>query len=246
MTDQRRLDETAYRTLAAELFARGYEVAGYGGVDPAARQVVWRHDVDLSLDYALEVARWNADLGIAATFFVMVSNPFYNLFEASAKTALRDIAALGQSVGLHFDASVYEPEGLDAGAAREAAILADVLGGPVEMLSFHRPARHLIGTNEPVGGLAHAYMPRYFSDMGYSSDSRGAWHHGHPLDHAAVGEGRALQLLTHPVWWVLEGETAADKLKRFVATRLGRFETDLADNIEPYRALIGTRTNPLW
>ena len=62
---------------------------------------------------------------------------------------------------------------------------------PVTMVSFHRPAPELLGHAAPLGGRAHAYQPRFFSDMGYCSDSRGRWGHGHPLEHPAVAEGRA-------------------------------------------------------
>ena len=59
----------------------------------------------------------------------------------------------------------------------------------------------------PSSSLAdrrNTYESKFFKEIGYCSDSRGGWHHGSPLDHAALGEGRALQLLTHAIWWTGE------------------------------------------
>ncbi|MBT3172708.1 MAG: hypothetical protein HN333_14900, partial [Rhodospirillaceae bacterium] len=77
-----------------------------------------------------------------------------------------------------------------------------MLGRSVPMISFHRPAPALQGREGRIAGRMHAYEPRFFREIGYCSDSRGAWRHGHPLDHAAVVKGKALQLLIHPLWWI--------------------------------------------
>ena len=79
-------------------------------------------------------------------------------------------------------------------------------------------------------------LSAFFSAIGYCSDSRGAWHHGHPLAHQAVAQSRALQLLTHPIWWpstVSPGPLPT--LDRFVSERDTLLRTELAANCEPYR-----------
>jgi hypothetical protein len=69
-------------------------------------------------------------------------------------------------------------------------------------------------------GFVSAYDKRVFSDIGFVSDSRGGWYHGHPLDHPAVKARRALQLLTHPIWWTSEGSdaNARELLKKYART----------------------------
>ena len=67
-------------------------------------------------------------------------------------------------------------------------------------------------------------------------DSRGGWFHGHPLEHEAVRERRALQLLTHPIWWVARpGEGAVERLDRLAREQHQRYREELAAHCEPYR-----------
>ena len=64
-----------------------------------------------------------------------------------------------------------------------------------------------------------------------SSESRGEWKHGFPWDHKAVAEGRALQLLTHAIWWVgPEGRAGLGRLEDLVTAKLGEYNAELAAN----------------
>ncbi|MBK8906485.1 MAG: hypothetical protein IPM60_00835 [Rhodospirillales bacterium] len=239
-----------YRALLESMLGRGYEAVAFSVAEPSRRHLVLRHDLDMSLQAALPVAEVEAALGVAATYFVLLRTEFYNLHTPRAKAALAKLRLLGHAIGLHFDASLYKEDelhALDTAAAAECAALEEIVGAPVEMISFHRPAPGLVGLDCTLAGRDHAYRPRYVMAMGYCSDSRGAWHHGHPLDHPALAEGRALQLLTHPVWWTGQGdEDPVAKLNRFLQTRHALLQQELAANCEPYRRYLATpaaRTN---
>lgn len=219
-----------YRRLIESLLGRGYKVRGFSDAEPDAPHLILRHDIDLSIDAALPIAEIERELGVSATFFVLLRTEFYNPFSGEGLAGLRRLAALGHDIGLHFDAALYddEPEALDQAAAAECDALEAFLQRPVTMISFHRPARNLLGYEAPLAGRRHAYEPRYFSEMGYCSDSRGGWHHGHPLEHEAVAAGRALQLLTHPEWWSAAPEHPGDRLARFLGERAAFLERELA------------------
>jgi hypothetical protein len=219
----------AYRALLAALGERGYDPRGFLEADPAARHLVLRHDVDFSLAAALDMAEREAESGIAATYFVLLRTEFYNALSGAGLKALERIAAL-HTVGLHFDAVLYgsDPAALDAGAARECDLLGQVLGRPVELVSYHRPGAARVGEAERLGGRVNVYGRRFVNDMGYCSDSRGGWHHGHPLDHAAIRAGRALHLLVHPFWWQAPALAPAERLERFLAERAAFLDGELA------------------
>ena len=158
--------------------------------------------------------------------------------ESSIRHVLQRILELGHQAGLHFDASLYagDRDSLEAACAEECGLLEACIGRPVEMVSFHRPAQALLGSESLLAARRHTYEPRFFREMGYCSDSRGDWHRGQPLAHAAVSDGRALQLLTHPIWWVaLPGESVAQRLDRLSAEQHDRFRRELALHCEPYR-----------
>jgi len=92
-----------------------------------------------------------------------------------------------------------------------------------------------MGHATSLSGRIHAYQPRYFEHMGYCSDSSGAFRYHAPLLHPAVLEGRALQLLTHPIWWVADSsDSAFAKLDRFRRERDDDIGRELAAHCRPY------------
>lgn len=237
-----------YRALVESLLGRGYLVVSYDEADPAARHLILRHDLDMSLEAALPIASIEAELAIKASYFVLLRTEMYNPWSERGQKYLRRILGLGHEIGLHLDSSLYpgDPDKLDRAATEECRTLEAVTGAPVETVSFHRPTPELLGRAQHIGGRRHTYQPRFYSDMGYCSDSRGAWRHGHPLDHPAVVGGRAVQLLTHPIWW----NRAAPldpvlTLDRFRGERDGVLAAALSANCIPYRETRGAAPGPL-
>ena len=226
-----------YRDLLGALLDRGYQARGFGEAEPDQRHLILRHDIDMSLDAAEPIADIESNLGLRAYYFVLVRSEMYNPFSAGAEAVFKRLTARGHEIGLHLDASLYgnDTAMLQGAAERECALLEAATSAPVRVISFHRPAKTLLGYADPLAGRLHAYQPRFFSQMGYCSDSRGEWGHGHPLGHPALADGRALQLLTHPVWWTAEGKSPADKLADFIGRRIDALDRALADNSSIYR-----------
>lgn len=228
-----------YRTLLTGLIGRGYQVRRFAEVQPDKPHLVLRHDLDMSIEAAVEIAEIEAELGTTAHHFPLLRTEFYNVFSRAGTAGLRRIAALGHHIGLHFDASLYEDnaEVLDRMAERECRVLEDLIGAPIEVISFHRPSTALMGLDRLIAGRLHTYLPRFFSDIGYCSDSQGSWRFGEPFDNAAVTAGTALQLLTHPLWWTSDAAAGViDKLEAFLRTRDALLHDEMAANCLPYRA----------
>lgn len=238
--------EAGYAALLAELVSRGYRAVRFAEFDAAAggRQLILRHDVDMCLARAATLARIEAQAGLRAAYYVLLGSELYNPAGRHGRAALAEIAAQGHEIGLHFDAAVHfdAPETaagdqLNAAVAAEAGVLAALTGRPVTSMSFHRPLPAFQGRPGRIAGLIHAYQPEFFSDIAYVSDSQGSWRFGHPLDHPALAEGRPLQLLTHPVWWVgtRPGAGPGAALDALVGERDALFRRELARNCAPYR-----------
>ena len=71
------------------------------GEAPQARQpssarptLILRHDVDLDLGAALRMADIERQLGVKATYMVMLDSPIYQLEEASARKVIRELVSL--------------------------------------------------------------------------------------------------------------------------------------------------------
>ena len=57
----------------------------------------------------------------------------------------------------------------------------------------------------------HTYMPKFFSKIGYVSDSTGEWRHGTPLENAFYLKKKAIQILIHPEWWQYKNINSKNK-----------------------------------
>ncbi len=222
----------AYRQLLADFVALDYRVVEFENVDPSSRHLVLRHDIDISLELAVMLAKVEHELGCESHYFALVTCEQYNPASKEGRDALAQILSLGHRIGLHFDASLKTAAPLEERAKAEADYLTALAGAPVTMLSFHRPAPQWIGNPVSLAGLPHSYQPRFFSEIGYCSDSRGGWWHGAPLDHEAVKSGTALQLLTHPVWWVDSDRSLAERLADHLEQRRVALTRDLDANIK--------------
>lgn len=232
-----------YEALVRSLVAQGYQAVGFDNAVADQKHLVLRHDVDMCLQRAVELAEREEQLGVRSTYFVLVRTEMYAVTSRRSRAALARLLALGREVGLHFDAEGLgdDPAALERAADADCTLLESVLGEKVRAVSFHRPAKSLQGWPSPIAGRPHAYQPRFFSEMGYCSDSEGQFRFGHPLDHAAVKDGRAFQLVTHPIWWVAGGsETVLEKLERFRRDRDQLMGEELAFNCKPYRGVVGT------
>lgn len=221
-----------YRATVRGLLDHGYALRSFQDAEPDQRHLVLRHDIDQSIQLARRLADVEADQGWRSTYFVLMRTEMYNPWSRAATADLRAMLALGHAVGLHLDASLYADEAaLEAGAAAECAGLETIIDGPVTTVSFHRPSPEAIGSRVRIAGRLNTYGKRFFQDMGYCSDSRGEWRFGHPWDHPVVAEGRALQLLTHAVWWGADGPASPrERLEAVVAEGQARLDRELAAN----------------
>jgi len=174
--------------------------------------VLLRHDVDLSLDAALELAELEAELGAPATYFLMTESVFYNLASRQGEAALARLRALGHRVGLH---PVWPRVELDE---RFDAVVA-----------WHNPDPEYM--REAVEGAVNVMEPPW-ADV-YRSDSNRHWRQGCPHEELAAGAFDRLQLLTHPEIWVYEGSTMRETmLSLLAAERERRLEQLRADRID--------------
>jgi hypothetical protein len=181
-----------YGELLDAAKAGGYRFAFFDR-EPQAGDLLLRHDVDLALDPALEMAELEARRGIAATYFLMTRSEFYNLDAASGEAALARLRELGHRIGLH---GVYPDATLD--------------GRFDPVVAWHTPDPEWMGL--PVEGAVNAMHPRFFDPDRYRSDSNRRWRQGCPHEQIARGEFEWLQLLVHPEWWVYPGTSEREAM----------------------------------
>lgn len=217
-----------YRSLL-QLALKRYTFAGFDECDLPApempdRIVFWRHDIDLSLENAVQLAQIEAEEGATSTYFVHLHSAFYHPWERRSFDRLQRIVSLGHSIGLHFDTAFYGSDDLRAilpWIKREADFLGELVGRPIRVFSAHNPTEHVLATwtEDSLLGMVNTYA-RFFRDhVDYVSDSNGIWRHRSLKDALLHAEKSLLQVLTHPVWWSEKAASPEQKMREAIARR---------------------------
>lgn len=198
---------------------------------PGERFILIRHDVDVSINRALALAKIEERLGVSGTYLVNVHSSFYNIAERNQVMLLRQILDRGHTLGLHFDPSHYQIENESELAVlvhREAEWLELLIGVRPEAVSFHNPSqRHLTWNAESYSGLINCYSDYLMRSVPYVSDSNGYWRF-RQLDQVLLDESEpCLQILVHPEWWQEEEMPPRQRLFR---SSYGRAASTMADN----------------
>jgi hypothetical protein len=199
-----------YGEILAAARAGGYRFAGFER-EPEDGTVLLRHDVDLSLEAALAMARLEAAAGARATYFLMTRSVFYNLASPVGEAALAELRELGHAVGLH---AVWPRVELDE---RFDAVLA-----------WHNPDPEYM--SEPVEGAVNVMEPPFFTQGRYRSDSNRHWRSGCPHEELARGRLPWLQLLVHPELWAYPGETMRETMLAMLDAEREQRLAHLADD----------------
>jgi hypothetical protein len=219
----------------------GYTIANFATANPKAKHLIIRHDIDFDLQAALKMAEAEAKNGYEATYFVLLTSEFYNPLSKQNRGSIETILSFGHNVGLHFDTSLYEETSLSTAAGLECSSLEQLIGRRVDAISMHRPPSKLIGENVNFAGRLNTYSPYFTKEMGYCSDSRGAWHYGPPFDNNAYQNGKALQLLTHPIWWTNTNSLPPQQsVEEFLSRRLEFLGREAERNCQTYTHVTGT------
>jgi hypothetical protein len=208
-----------YSELLSVFKDTGYSFCKFEEIDSRQTDgypfVVLRHDIDISLRPALEMARIEYEQGVQATYFVLLRSPFYNILSRFDAEIMLQIQQYGHQIATHIDLGAYDND--FAKALMEVEILSKFYPYiNTEVVSLHSsydlnqvPVDLFQQLNSVYGAAARG-------EIAYISDSTGRWRYGHPFDSQAFNTQKPIQLLTHPIWWIQEGETAAQKLERWL------------------------------
>lgn len=156
-----------------------------------APKAYFRHDVDVSLDAAVQMARFAQLAGIKSTFYVRVTGEEYNVFSLAGEHALERIADYGHRIGLHVDERCAASPLI---AWRQARRLVEATDVPIDVhaVSFHMPTAAVLWKD--YDSFESAYARKW--EGRYVADSRREFG---PEKEALVQDGWQVGL--HPEWW---------------------------------------------
>lgn len=204
----------SYRQIIQCAQRAGYRFRQFDAEDAfAPGTILLRHDVDYSLDMALEVARVNADLGVRGTFLLLARSETYNLLSESALRSVEQIARLGQALGLHATvppSTSSTADEIGALVRSDFDLIKGEISGLSPVFSWHNPTEAILERTSPnptIGGLVNCYAAPFIRDALYMADSN--LRHTVAAFMEAVSDARhaRIQLLLHPLNWVAGGDT---------------------------------------
>ena len=147
------------------------------------RHIHLRHDVDLSLSYALELAKEEQKRDIASTYYIMLHSNLYNAQSPESLEAIREIHRLGHKIGLHIDTRCH----LENDFHTLSLIVGERVGDWRKHLSNLTP-EFIVPEPRP-----NNY--KYISDSGMTV-REGCFCQ-------QVGKYDKMEILIHPEWWTV-------------------------------------------
>ncbi len=179
---------------------------------------VLRHDIEFSIDRALEMARIeHEDLNVHSTYTVQLRNNTYNALSQKNIEAIQEIEEMGHYIGLHQNPPQMGDDELIDYILKDIETLEHYYGFEVDRFAFHRCGSNpgILEKYVEVPGKINCYAEdffHYFSDdkpedlrVHYLADSNHQWKYGHPLHVDYWDLPQKMQLLTHPYSWSEEG-----------------------------------------
>lgn len=229
-----------YLRLIDLLKEKNYYFCDYLNCDKYDKTVIFRHDIDNSLNKALEIAKIEHENNITSTFFVLLSTNFYNVFSRESNEILKEIMELGHQIGLHFDEKRYEISSvkeLEYWVERESGILRNAIDEEINVVSMHRPSKWILENDIQFKGIINSYSKKFLSDFKYLSDSRMHWREN-VLEIIESEKYDKLHILTHSFWYSDKNETIDEKLVKFIDEAKMERYFSLKDNIRDLDEII--------
>ena len=164
-----------YCKIIENALTAGYSFQGFHQPISSSRNRILylRHDIDVCLEEALDMANLEAELGVHATYLVLLNSPIYNLFAADSIEIIRQIQAKGHWIGLHIDPILLS--NFDASRAEKDILkLMRIYSSKIDIvpvISFHRPTSMFL--EKDFNCFISTYSKRFFKEIKYISDSRG-------------------------------------------------------------------------
>lgn len=192
--------------------------------------ILLRFDVDYDPLWAAEVAAINRELGIVATFFLRTGSSFYNVLDPANYRAVQSIKSAHQKIGLHYH---HVGSSLDLNRLQlEFDVLRRVVQDAEPVVAWHNPEGDLRLINQAVeqAGFISVYSDDFFGLGNYVSDSNCSRTPDEIVKFVKESEALAVQVLLHPVNWVIGGYAIEQVLVRSFRRKLDQLLVCFQEN----------------
>lgn len=225
----------SYYQLLSLLKSCGYEVTSYDSWSEKKRCVILRHDIDIDIQRAVELAKKENEWKVQSTYFVLLTSNFYNVFSKRNLDLLQKIIGYGHEIGLHFDETSYpacigNADLIRGKILKEKEVLELLLEKQVRMVSMHRASKEFLSADLQIPGMFNSYSNVFFHDFKYLSDSRRCWREP-VFEIIKSNQYKRLHILTHAFWYRNEELDIHAAIKEFVNSGNREKYDNLNENI---------------
>jgi hypothetical protein len=200
-----------------------------------SRKVFLRHDIDVDLEYAIQVAEMESRLGIRAHYYLMLDSPFYNLLEELSFSHLKRLQMYSEFISLHMNVYRDSSQSLDQAhkqILRSVFVFEQLAGKRIQTISFHQPSKVAMRMELDSFSLYNVYLLNQSQKVTYFSDTNQS------LDILAlqdvVRKGGNIHLLIHPVWWCSALNSKSSLWPSLVVKRLNYIQSLLQGSERTY------------
>jgi hypothetical protein len=166
----------------------------------SAPKAFWRHDVDVSLDAAVQMARFAELAGVKTTFAIMARGEFYNPFSYPGREAIFKIRECGHRLIPHVHYRIDGSESIYEAVEEDRGLWDQDYPGvfDLSLVCFHMPPKEVLWNRyEGLGeahGFNHCHEPQW--NGRYVSDSRREW-----TEEKEARVTNHMQVALHPEHW---------------------------------------------
>tara|TARA_B110000438_G_scaffold224567_1_gene218367 strand:- start:2581 stop:3267 length:687 start_codon:yes stop_codon:yes gene_type:complete len=222
-----------YKKLLQSIIDKKYSFVKFGDIDNNKdSQIILRHDIDLDIDLALDMAIIENTLDIKSTYFFLLTNDSYNLISERNSSLLMKIKQLGHSISLHFDMEIYKDP--KKGLEIELDIFKKNFQERVDIVSIHRPSQDFLKNPNGYFNVNNSYEDIFTKNAKYFADSGGNFKYGSPVNSKAFRKNENLQLLIHPIWWINSENTIKETVNKTIDNKRNKLEEHFKKNIKTY------------
>lgn len=197
----------SYESLLSTALKSGYSFWTFNATierQVGRKSCLLRHDIDSELLGCNAILDAERELGVQATYFVMLRSTSYNIFCVEGRRVLDRIQNEGHQIGLHFMGEGFEhssEEELVSAILADADVLRRETGQKVDAVTFHQPTAKMLKRQLFVPGMINGYNGSQLADFHYISDSNMNWRGQNPFQIFREAIHDRIQLLIHPMWW---------------------------------------------
>jgi len=223
-----------YRTFIKKFIDNNYRFIKFKELNGSDnRQIILRHDVDISIELALRMAQIENDLNISSIYFFLLTSKSYNLLSNENIANVKKIKKLGHEVSLHFDLSFYDNP--KSGFLFEMEIFNKVFNESIYITSIHQPNKDFLNNPEEYFSVPNTYEKKLVESTKYFADSGGHFRFGNPLDSKEFSSGSNIQLGIHPVWWIESKKNVSDTIEKVLENKAKKYRDHIKETIKTFK-----------